>query len=171
MDGQFTYYCKLFYDQMLKLFKQENRFELLLEFALPYTGQTTVSELDEILNCNDYIQKARARADETRKALFETEKIIIKIMDHFEIPPETKLYCQVPGEVELMLYRKENNRVYMFKERDLAPLPGNENMIVIKLSNGAGVDDEDDDLTVPWTYPGLSTECLDEERTETNEVN
>ena len=66
MNGEFTNYCKQYYNLMNQLDEQEARFETLLENALPYTGQTEIKELDAILSCNVKVLKARADADETR---------------------------------------------------------------------------------------------------------
>jgi hypothetical protein len=145
MNGEFTNYCKQYYNLMLQLYQQEAHFETLLENALPYTGQTNIIELDAILRCNGKILKARADADETRAALHKTEKTILLIMVYFEIQPETKLICEIAGEVKLEIYTKENNRLYCFKTKDLAPLEKDPNMITIEMNHNRYVRDDEDD--------------------------
>ena len=145
MNGEFTNYCKQYYNLMNQLDEQEARFETLLENALPYTGQTEIKELDAILSCNVKVLKARTEADETRVALNKTEKTILLIMAYFEIEPDTKLICEIPGEVELEMYTKENNRLYCFKTRDLAPLEKDPNVITIEMNYNRYVSADDED--------------------------
>ena len=111
----------------------ERRFYRLLANALPYTGQTDVSELDAIIRCNREIQKAKAEADECKAAMQQTGRTILIVMAYFEIPPGTKLTCEIPGEFELQVWADEDNTIQCIKTKDLNPLKGDPNVIVIRL--------------------------------------
>jgi len=148
MEGEFTNFCKRYYELLLQVEEKEMRFFNLLDNALPYTGQTDVSELDAIIHCNRRIQKIRATADDVIEAKQETEDTILKILEYFEIPPNTRLTCEVPGEYVLILWVDEENTVYCSKIRDLAPLEVDENIITIPVtdSRNSWEDDEDEEM-------------------------
>ena len=148
MEGEFTNFCKRYYEQLLQVEEKEHRFIDLLDNALPYTGQTDISELDAIIHCNRRIQKVRSIADDVIEAKQETEDIILKILEYFEIPPNTRLTCEVPGEYVLVLWADEENTVYCSKIRDLAPLEMDENIITIQVtdSKNSWEDVEDEEI-------------------------
>ena len=111
----------------------ERRFHRLLANALPYTGQTDVSELDAIISCNREIQKAKAEADDGKAAMHQTGRTILNIMAYFEIAAGTILTCEIPGEFELQVWADEDHTIQCRKTKDLNPLKGDPNVIVIKL--------------------------------------
>src|SRR6202012_1685260 len=107
----------------------------LLDKALPYTGQTNVAELDAIIRCNRRIQKIRSTADDVIDAKQETEAIILKILEYFEIPVNTRLTCEVPGLYELRVWADEEKTVHCYKTRDLALLEQDESIITIQMTD------------------------------------
>ncbi len=142
---EFTNYCKQYYTLQVQLEKQETRFNTLLQNALPYTGQTNVAELDAIISCNRKIQKVRAQADDTIAARQKTAKIILQILAYFEIPPHTRLTCEIPGEMELELWADDENMVHCIKTKTLDPLEDDPNVITIHMTDSDFVwrDEED----------------------------
>lgn len=146
MNGQFTKFCRRYYELICLLDQQETRFATMLANALPYTGQTHVNELDAIIRCNLKIQRARAQADDTIAAMRRIENIIIQIMAYFDIEPHTTLTCEVPGLYELAIWADNANIVYCIKTNNLAPIIEDENIITIQLINkGTASEDEDDE--------------------------
>jgi len=145
MDGEFTNYCKQYYELLQQVDQKERRLIDLLDNALPYTGQTDVAELDAIIKCNRRILKARDTTDDVIAAKQETETIILKILEYFEIPANTRLTCEVPGHYVLVIWADEENTVYCFKSHDLAPLEEDENMITIVCVDKRNDWEEDED--------------------------
>jgi hypothetical protein len=147
MEGEFTNFCKRYYELLLQVEEKEMRFLNLLDNALPYTGQTDVSELDAIIHCNRRIQKVRSTADDVIEAKQETEDTILKILEYFEIPPNTRLTCEVPGEYELKVWADDENTVHCYKTKDLAPLEVDEHIITIPFTDSRNdwEDGEDED--------------------------
>lgn len=145
--GEFTNFCKRYYELLQQWNELENRFEELLENAIPYTGQTDAAELDAIIRCNRRIQKARAAADECINDLQQIAHIITKILEYFEVPPYTRLTCEVPGFYELELWLDDEQAVNCIKTHDLAPLEEDENTITIHCidTRNNWEEDEDDD--------------------------
>ena len=135
MEGEFTNYCKRYYELLLQVEEKEHRFIDLLDKALPYTGQTNVAELDAIIRCNRRIQKIRSTADDVIDAKQETEAIILKILEYFEIPINTQLTCEVPGLYELRVWADEEKTVHCYKTRDLALLEQDESIITIQMTD------------------------------------
>jgi hypothetical protein len=135
MEGEFTNFCKQYYELLLQVEEKEHRFIDMLDNALPYTGQTDVSELDAIIHCNRRIQKMRSIADDMIDAKQETEATILKILEYFEIPINTRLTCEIPGLYELKVWADEENTVHCYKIRDLAPLEQDENIITIQMTD------------------------------------
>ncbi len=131
MEGEFTNFCKQYYELLLQVDEKEHRFIDLLDNALPYTGQTNIAQLDAIIYCNRRIQKVRSIADDVIDAKQETEAIILKILEYFEIPVNTRLTCEVPGLYELKVWADEESTVHCYKTKDLAPLEEDENIITI----------------------------------------
>jgi ABC-type antimicrobial peptide transport system ATPase subunit len=145
MEGEFTNYCKQYYELLQQVDQKERRLIGLIDNALPYTGQTDVAELDAIISCNRRILKAHDATDDVIEAKQETEAIILKILEYFEIPANTRLTCEVPGLYMLTLWADEENTVYCFKTHDLAPLEQDEHIITIQLTDSRNDWDEDDE--------------------------
>jgi hypothetical protein len=147
MEGEFTNYCSSYYRLTELLDAQETRFQSLLENALPYAGQTHLNELDAILHCNRKIQKAFADVNDTVSTMHETERTILQIMRYFELTPNTKLTCVIPGELEFEIWADEQDVVHCLKTKQLAPLEEDPNIINIRINNSryALTDDEDED--------------------------
>lgn len=146
MEGEFTNYCKQYYELLLQVEEKEHRFIDLLDNALPYTGQTDVAELDAIIHCNRRIQKIRSIADDVIDAKQETEGIILKILEYFEIPINTRLTCEVSGLYELRVWADEENTVHCYKTKDLAPLEEDENIITIDCNDQLNSWEDDEDF-------------------------
>jgi len=146
MEGEFTNFCKRYYELLLQVEEKEHRFIDLLDNALPYTGQTDVAELDAIIYCNRRIQKVRSMADDVIEAKQETEGIILKILEYFEIPTNTRLTCEVPGLYELRVWADEENTVHCYKMKDLAPLEEDENIITIDCNDRRNSWEDDEDF-------------------------
>ena len=145
MEGEFTNFCKRYYELLLQVEEKEHRFIDLLDNALPYTGQTDISELDAIIHCNRRIQKIRSIADDVIEAKQETEDIILKILEYFEIPPNTRLTCEIPGLYELIVWADGENTVHCYKTHDLAPLEEDENIITIPFTDSRNDWEEEED--------------------------
>jgi len=147
MDGEFTNYCKRYYELLQQVDEKERRLINLIDNALPYTGQTDVAELDAILKCNRRILKASDATDDAIEAKQETEATILQILEYFEIPANTRLRCEVPGFYELIMWADEEKTVHCYKIKDLAPLEQDENIIKIQLNynRDSWEDNEDDD--------------------------
>jgi hypothetical protein len=145
MEGEFTNYCKQYYQLLVLLDKQETRFNNLLANAFTYTGQTDVGELDAIISCNRKIQKVRKQADDTIAARQKTAKIILQILAYFEIPPNTRLTCEIPGEMEVEVWADDESTVHCLKTKTLDPLEDDPNIITIHLTDSDFVwrDEED----------------------------
>jgi hypothetical protein len=141
MTSEFTSYCNLYYNLTLLLAKREERLKNLLDNAPYYYGQTRLSEMDAIISYYRDVQAYKAKKDKTFDNMMATERIILKIMRHFEIPPGTVLTGEIPGELEYEIWADENDAVYISKTKDLAPEADNANIIVIKFSGAK--EDED----------------------------
>lgn len=130
MTGEFTAACTGYYRLEERLAAREQRFQQLLAAALPYTGQTLLSELDAIIACNREVQQALADVEETQAQLRETQCLILKMMRYFEIPPNTRLIGEIPGELEFELWADEQDNIHCRKTRHLQP-DGNTTIIRI----------------------------------------
>jgi hypothetical protein len=132
MNGEFNRICSYYYRLTRLLEEREAHFNHLLENALPYKGQTELSELDAIIQYNREVQKARADTEKTAADIRETERIILMIMQYFEIPPFTKLKGEVSEELEFEIWADNNDALYISKTKDLAAPVDDENVIKIK---------------------------------------
>jgi len=132
MEGEFTNFCKHYYELQLQLEQVEARFKTLLKNAPPYTGQTCVAELDAIISYNRRVQKARDTSLECAAAKERTGHIIKQILAYFEIPPHTMLTCEIPGQYELTIWDDEL-WLNCIKTKQLAPLEESGNIISIPL--------------------------------------
>ena len=63
----------------------------------------------------------------------ETERYILMIMRHFEIPHGTLLTGQIPGQLEYEVWANDNDTIYINKIKNLQPEADIPNIIVIKL--------------------------------------
>jgi len=145
MEGELTNFCRTYYGQLCLHRQLERRFTRLLANALPYTGQTNVNELDAVIRCNREIQQARTEAEDAKAAMQKTAGTLLKIFAYFEMPPDTKLQCEVPGEFELQVWAEEDNSVHCIKTKDLNPLKGDPSVIIIKLKDDPYSFDDDDE--------------------------
>jgi hypothetical protein len=134
MNGEFNGYCSHYYRLTQLLEEREANFRHLLANALPYTGQTNLSELDAIIQCNREVQKAKADAEKTAADMREIESIIMMIMHYFEIPAGTKLKGEITDELEFEIWADDNDILYISKTSDLAPPPEEANIITIKIA-------------------------------------
>jgi len=132
MEGEFTNYCKRFYELLCQWTELELRFNILLNNCLPYNGQKLISELDDILSSSRRIQKARAAADACIADLQQTEHILNQIFAWFEILPNTPLTCEAPGHFELELWLDDDGNVHCIKTKDLEPLETDGDIITIE---------------------------------------
>jgi len=145
MEGEFTNFCRQYYELLLQLEKQEKRFNTLLNKALPYTGQIIVAELDAIISCNRKIQKVRTALDDIITSKQKTERTILQILAYFEIPPHTTLRCEVSGEMELEIWADDENVVHCIKTKDLNPVEEDPNVITIRMTTSNFVWKDDDE--------------------------
>jgi len=142
MTGEFTAYCNQYYELTILLAKREERFKNLLENAPLYCGQTNLSEVDAIITYYREVQTAKAKMNATFDDLKDTERVILMIMRHFEIPPGTVLTGEIPFVVEYEIWANENDAIYINKTKNLQPEEENGNIMVIKLS---GVEEGEED--------------------------
>jgi len=121
----------------MQLFIDNNQqFNNLLADALPYTGQTNLSDLDAIISYNRRVQAAKTKADKTFKDLTETGKTILKMMRYFEIPPRKVLRGEIPGELEYEIWANDKDALFINKIKDLPQEPVDPNIIMIKCRIG-----------------------------------
>jgi len=132
MNGEFSYYCTLYYRLKIKLAKQDDHFKTLLDDAPLFTNQRCLTELDEIISCNRAVQAAKAKVDKTYAQLVEAREAILKFMNYFEVPAGKVLVGEIPGELEYYIWRDEDGRIGIRKTADLTPEPLPSNFIVIK---------------------------------------
>jgi hypothetical protein len=140
----FNALCASYYRLSQLVAKRQERLQLLLDNAPEYTGETSIDEIDAMINYYQKTQAYKAKYDETYKSFTETGEDIRKVMQHFSIPPETVLTGQIPGELEYEVVAGEDDMVYIYKTKDLAPLEDNPNIITIKMCYGDERDVEED---------------------------
>ena len=136
MTGEFTEWCNNYYQLTTLSAAHDEHFKNLLDHAPPYSGQSSLSDLDAIISHNRKVHAAKAKVDKTLKELTDTAQTILKIMQYFEIPPRTFLSGIIPGELEYEIWANENDQVFIGKVRDLQPPVHNPNIIEIKCSTG-----------------------------------
>lgn len=134
MDGEFNRTCSYYYRLTQLLAEREAHFRQLLENAMPYNGETRLSELDALIAYNREVQCTKTKVDEVTADMRETERIILLIMQYFEIPAGTKLKGEIEEELEFELWADENDTIYIIKTNDLAIVPDEANIIRIKLA-------------------------------------
>ena len=145
MNGEFNGYCSRHYNLTQQLAEQQEYLNNLLDKALPYAGQTNISEIDALLNSYRKIQKVKARVDDTLDELRKTERTILMIMQHFDISPHTRLVGEVIDEILFEIWADETDAIYNKKIKDLVPPVDEANIITIKLRNSRHEVLDDDD--------------------------
>jgi hypothetical protein len=143
MTGEFTAYCNQYYYQTQLLLKRKQRLQTFLDNAPYYCGQTNLTDVDAIISYYRQAQALKAKLDKTLQDIKATERVIVTIMRHFNIPPYTVLTGQVPHEQEYEIWADKNDEVYLIKTKTLHPPPDDPNTIIIKLWNAKN-DDEDE---------------------------
>ena len=138
MDGEFNTACGGYYNLNKKLAAREVRFQTLLDNAPPYTGQTSLFELDRIISYNRKVHKVQADMEQIQAELRDVESLIFMMMRFFEIPPGTRLTGGIAEELEFEIWADEQDVLHCEKTKDLAPLVNNPNIITIKFNNGRG---------------------------------
>jgi hypothetical protein len=135
MNGEFNGICSYYYRLTQLLDERETNFRDLLDNAKPYNGETNLSELDAMIQYNRGVLKAKTDAEKTASDMRETERIILLIMQYFEIPPGTKLKGEVIEELEFEIWADENDAIYISKTKDLVAPIDEENIMRIKFSS------------------------------------
>jgi hypothetical protein len=135
IPGEFSIYCQRYYELTKLLAKRYERFTTLVENTPEYCGQTNVSAIDAIISYYRKMETAKAKWEKTTADLLAAERLILKIMQHFEIRPGTMLTGEIPGEVEYGIWANGNDEVYIIKTKNLQPEEDNPNVIVIKFWN------------------------------------
>jgi len=108
-----------------------------------YCGQTNLTDVDAIISYYRQAQALKAKVDKTLEDIKATERVIVTIMRHFNIPPYTVLTGQVPHEQEYEIWADKNDEVYLLKTKTLHPPTDSPNTMIIKLWNAKN-DDEDE---------------------------
>jgi len=139
--NEFTAYCNYYYNLTIKLAKQQERFKTMLEDAPVWRGQYRLSEVDAIINYYRRTQGEQAKVDAVLDDMRETERTILMIMRHFEIPPGYVLVGEIPGSLEYEIWADDTDAIHIRKTFDLAPLQLPDNIIEIKVS---GWEDEEE---------------------------
>ncbi len=146
MPNVLNYFCSSYYKLFQLVLKRQERLQYLIDNAPEYSGETSIDEIDAIINYYQKGQAYKAKYDETYKEFKETGEDILKVMQHFSIPPETILTGQIPHELEYEVVADENDMVYIYKTKDLAPAEDNPNIMVIKVWNWETGGYAEDDL-------------------------
>ena len=109
-----------------------------------YKGETNLSDIDAIIAYCREAQAAQAEADETLLELKKTEKNILLIMQHFDIPRGTVLTGVMADQLTYEVWAAENDTVYIMKTQSLQPKPDNPNIITVRFSNWVEEEDLED---------------------------
>lgn len=133
MPNEFTTYCNHYYELTQVLSRREDHHQNLLDNAPLYCGETRLSEVDAIISYYRKAQAAKAKVDKTMADMEEAARTILMIMRHFEIPPDTVLTGEIPGELTYQLWADENDRIRISHPKKLEPAPDDPNIIRIKL--------------------------------------
>jgi hypothetical protein len=134
MSNEFTAWCIYYYQLTMLLSDLGEHFQNLLDNAPPYSGQTRVSEVDALIRYCRAVQTEKAKMDKMAEDVKQAERTILKMMQHFEIPPGTVLSGEIPGEMVYGVWADEQDRVHISKTEDFPAEPDNPNIIVIKFS-------------------------------------
>jgi len=119
--------------------REEHLNELLAKAPL-YIGEMCISNIDAIIRYYRNAQAVKAEVDNIYKQILETERNILLIMRHFEIPPGTVLYGEIPFELEYEIWADENDQLTITKINSLQPEEDDPNVIVIKFGHGKNYD-------------------------------
>lgn len=133
MTGDFTAYCNEYYALTDLLNKRQQRLTDVLNNAPLYAGETRLSEVDAIISYYRNAQALKKKVDKTMDDMRATERIILMIMRHFDIPHNTILTGVMPGILEYEVWANENDTIYIKKTKDLAPEEDNPNIMTIQL--------------------------------------
>jgi hypothetical protein len=131
MNSEFTAWCNDYYKLYEQLIAQDLHYQNLLYNPPPYTGQSNLHELDAILSHNHELQAAKTKLYQTFKETAAARDTVLAIMEFFEMPPNTRLTGQVPGEREYEIWADEHGALCTRKLKDLPPKPNNSCEIVI----------------------------------------
>jgi len=142
--NEFTHYCSRYYKLTQLLNKRITRLADLLANVPLYRGETSLTDIDAIITYYRDIEERKKKADQTATDLKTTGKIILTIMEHFEIPPYTALTGQIPDEVEYEIYADETQTLHITKTKDLAPVAENGTIMLIKPSSGDDSGEEEE---------------------------
>jgi hypothetical protein len=134
MTNEFTARCNYYYHLTLLLSDVEEHFQTLLNNAPVYCGQTRLSEVDTIIGYYRTVQAEKAKMDQLGEKLKAAGRIILAMMQHFEIPPGTVLTGEIPCEMAYEVWADEQDSIHIRKTEDLAAEADNPNIMVIKLS-------------------------------------
>jgi len=143
MTGEFTTCCNEYYNLTVRLEKRQEHLKHLLVNMPLYYGQTSLSEIDDIISYYRDVQDAKAKVDETCGEMRATEADILMFMRHFDMPPGTVLNGEIPGELQYEIWANENDTIYINKTKNLAPEPDDANIMYIKLWSGDEGEEED----------------------------
>ena len=143
MTGEFTACCNEYYTLTVRLEKRQEHLKDLLVNLPVYYGQTSLSEMDDIISYYREVQDAKAKVDETCDEMRATEADILMFMRHFDIEHGTVLNGEIPGELAYEIWANENDTIYICKTDDLAP-DIDPTIMEIKLWSGDDVDKEED---------------------------
>jgi len=150
MNGEFSRACIGFYHLDLKRAKEEELYETMLANAVPFTGQTDTKILDRFMRYNRKVQAAGVELRDTTDVMVEVGAHLVKMMEYFEIPPNTRLTCEVPNEVEIQIWADEDNQVHYEKIRDIEPSPNLFRPIKHEPFDPTADDGGEDDDIVNW---------------------
>ena len=123
MNSEFTAWCNDYYKLRQQLIAEDLHYEYLLHNAPPYTGQSNLQQLDAILKHNREVKAANAKLDKTFKETIAAQDTVVAIMKFFEMPPNTRLTGQIPGELEYEIWADQHGALYTRKIKDLQPEP------------------------------------------------
>jgi len=142
MTGEFTTQCNHYYELTQQLAAREEHFKNLLDNVPLYCGQTSLSEIDDIISYYRDVQDAKAKVDETCDEMRATEADILMFMRHFDLPPGTVLTGEIPGELAYEIWANENDTIYISKTKNLAPEPDDNDFIEIKVWSKDDVEED-----------------------------
>lgn len=140
VTGEFTAYCNYYYELTVQLAKRQERFKTLLDNAPLYSGETLLTDIDAIIAYYRETQAQKANVDETMEEILKTERTILMIMQHFEIPFGRILTGVIPGLVEYQVWADDTDAIHLRKTKDLEPEKVPDNVIRITFS---GMEDWD----------------------------
>jgi len=133
MTGEFTNICNRYYELKQLHARSGEHLNQLLENAPLYSGEMCISNIDAIISYYRNAQAEKAEVDKLYKQILATERDILLIMRHFEIPPNTVLYGEIPFDLEYEISADENDQLTITKINSLQPEEDDPNVILIKL--------------------------------------